>query len=160
MLSPKLFTLPLPILAGLASQEVIPRMPNAGQGPEWLVGASAAAFTILWLLNTIGKLPGGTVERREIGFHDGDRSHLEDIHRTVMREDQSGPGWPILFNSPQEMRAFRDGLVGVGDLIRMLKEDREELKNERAQLELRITRMEEIIRRQDTALRAMGRDSG
>jgi hypothetical protein len=158
MLLRTFMSFPVPIFAAVI-REAAPQ----AIGPDWLVGASAAAFTLLWFLNAIGKLPGGGGERREASFKDEDRSRLADIHAVVTREDSDKPGWRMVWHSARETREMRDLLVELSDLREDWATERQECKDDRVRLVAeheqerqrwheRLSRLEEANIRYEAAL--------
>lgn len=131
----RVFAIPIPVIfAAMAVAE-----PGQLKGPDWLLGASSTAFVILWFLNTIGKLPGGSTERRAGG------EQLAELHRIMTREDKDKPGWYMAWGpSYAETREMRDGLQNLSRLADAWLEDRKTWAHEKDELERRIARLEEI----------------
>lgn len=71
-----------PVLAGgavfLQTQEAANGISQLGV-PEWIVAFVLSAVGIVWLLEKLGKLPGGPGERRTASFNDQDRAHLRKV---------------------------------------------------------------------------------
>ena len=146
----RLLNLPVPIFTAALIQQVEPLNVT---GPGWVVALATGAFVVLWFLNAIGKLPGGTSERRGASFKDDDRRKLEAMHEIVTREDTDKPGWRLVWHPARETREIRDLLIELSDLREDWAAEREEWKVERARLELRIAHLEDVNRRQEHALK-------
>lgn len=162
----KLLQLPIPILV-VALQAADHPEPV---GPAWYGGVVATLFLIAYILNVLGKFPGASNERRTASYTDEDRSRdnasasavaavlkaigdlakqVEEMHKTVTREDVDKPGWPMVWNSSKESREMRAALM---DLARLVGDW---VEHDRSTLELRIQRLEDARRQGDRA-RATG----
>lgn len=157
----KLLNLPIPIIASLLVQADRPAM----DGPAWYAGAVATLFLVAYVLNITGKFPGASGERRTASYTDSDRviasataAKVKDIYEIVVREDAEKPGWRMVWAPAKETRDIREATLRFAVLADAWVEDREEWKHERADLQQRITRLEDIIRQQEHALRAHGSD--
>ena len=145
---------PLPIITAVVMQEI--PQPMMTGGPGWAVAVMTGVFIVLWFLNAIERLPGARGNRRVASFHDEDRARLQEIHRTVIREDPDRPGWPMIWRSSKEMRTAHEVLANLSALKDVWLEDREEWKHDRSRMEERIARLEDTVRRQEHALEARG----
>jgi hypothetical protein len=135
-----LFTLPLPIFVGaLAMQGNGPSI----EGPGWLMAALTGVFVVLWLLNAVGRLPGGGPKNGPTTFGTGQREQLAELHWIVTREDRDKPGWPMVWSSARETREIRELLKGLSELKEVWQEERAEWKREKVRMEHRITVLED-----------------
>ena len=146
----RLLNLPVPIFTAAIIQQVEPVNVT---GPGWVVALATGAFVVLWFLNAIGKLPGGGSERREASFKDTDRGQLNEIHGIVTAEDVARPRWPRVWAPLQETLEIRDLVAELADLRQAWEAERAEWKVERARMEHRITELEDVVRRQEHALK-------
>lgn len=149
----RLLNLPLPIFAAVLAPQVEP--PGAAQAPAWMAAFFAGIFTLGWFLEKWGKLPGTSGDRRAPGFGDADRTHLDQVHEVVTREDTEKPGWRMVWNPSRETREIRDLLRELTELKAVWQEERADWKRERARMEERITFLEDALRRQEHAREGM-----
>jgi len=141
--------IPLPVIAAL----LVPQMeaPHV-TGPGYVAAALGGAWLVLWWLEKIGRLPGGSGgERRGHTFGDRDRARLDEVHKTVTREDAAKPGWPMVWAPADEVREIRDLVRELVDLKAIWQDEREVWKRERARMEERITHLEDSLRARDHA---------
>lgn len=101
MIFAKILYFPVPLAAGVLfamqdSSSIIPQ-----QGPEWLMGAVAGIWLVVWLLDKFGKLPnGGPDRRRGPKFSEGDRHAISEIltrsNQLSLRFEQESKRWKHL----------------------------------------------------------------
>lgn len=153
----KLLQLPIPVLVAVAQIDVPPEMAT---GPAWVSVFLAGVFVVLWALNAMGKLPGGGSERRAVSYTPADRdrdqvvlARLTEIHEIVTEKEPGVAGWRLVWAPRREIVETRDSVRALADLARVWDEDRKTWAAERANLLERITKLEDIVRTQDAALR-------
>lgn len=94
----RLVTFPVPLVAGIfylitegateiPGQEQQLTAMQQTQGPEWLVGAVAGIWLVVWLLDKLGKLPGngGVDRRRGPKFEEEDRAAIRGTLEGVQK---------------------------------------------------------------------------
>lgn len=98
----KALALPIPLLAGIFyvavpsdQGDAMQQGLSAPQGPEWLIGAVAGIWLVVWLLDKLGKLPsGGPDRRRGPKFEEDDRKAIQDtLTHVVASSRESQPAF-------------------------------------------------------------------
>lgn len=142
----------VPALAALT----VPQMgePSPTEVPAWVSAFFIGVFTLGAYLNWLGRLPGANGERRRYQFSDSDRAKLGKIHETITKEAK--PGWPLVWAPAEEIREMRDLIRELAALKVMWEDERDDWKRERATMEARITQLEDVVDRQEHALRIGG----
>lgn len=145
----RLLNLPLPIFAAALAQFDPPQV----SGPAWVNSFLIALFVLGYFLNLMGKFPFASGERREASFREDDRRRLGDIHEIVTAEDTARPRWPRVWAPLAETVRIAALVEELAGLREDWRDERESWKTERARMELRITGLEDTVRRQEHALR-------
>lgn len=122
----KVLAAPVPLLAGFvyfagpsARQTPSPFSEDAmtdigSQGPEWLIGAVAGIWLVVWLLDKLGKLPsGGPDRRRGPKFEETDRRAILDIASGVTQLGQDFKTESARWNDLHNLLTFRSGEDGI-----------------------------------------------
>ena len=154
----RILNLPLPIFTAILVPQIEP--PGTSDGPAWAAAFFAFAFSLGWFLDRYDKLPGTSGNRRAGGYVDEDRKQataqavlIAEIHRTVTREDSEKPGWPMVWHSSRESREMCTAIARLAILADAWMRDREEWKVKQSNMEHRITQLEDVVRRQEHALK-------
>jgi len=160
----RLLNLPFPLLAAAFVPQI---QPPEVTTPGYIAAAMGGAWLVLWYLQQIGKLPGANGERRSgSAFEDDDRARAADVaetvdmvadqmtevHRIVTREDSDKPGWAMVWRSSKESHEVREAVAKLATLAETWIQDREDWRREKADLQARITRLEDINRAQERAI--------
>src|SRR3990167_120658 len=145
----RLLNLPVPLFTAAIIQEVEPLNVT---GPGWVVAVATGAFVVLWFSNAIGKLPGGSSDRREASFLDSDRAKLDLIHEIVTAADVARPRRPRGGARGKETVELRTLVEELAELRTTWEMERAEWKVDRSRMERRITELEDIVCRQESAL--------
>lgn len=149
----RLLNLPLPILTAVFVPQLEPPQVTT---PGYIAAAMGGAWLVLWYLQQIGKLPGAP-ERRASDQAVTEKldvlaDQVDAVHKIVTREDADAPGWPMVWRSMKESREVRDAVTKLAALAEVWVKDREEWRRDKAELQERITRLEDVNRRQERAL--------
>lgn len=92
----KILAAPVPVVAGAAVvlRAQFPTLgdgsaaPDVSGGPQWLMGAVAGIWLVVWLLDRFGKLPNGGVDRRRgPKFEEEDRRAIRETREGMNRLD-------------------------------------------------------------------------
>lgn len=109
---------PVPVLAGMVYFNA-DQLPNGGPsspsgGPEWLIGAVAGIWLVVWLLDKLGKLPTGGVDRRRgPKFEDEDRKALRDTLTQVVSFTRTGQQDSKKIDDLHNLLTFRSDEDGI-----------------------------------------------
>lgn len=115
--------------------------------PGWLTAAFVGAWVVLWLLDRIGKLPGGSqfdtprvmvVEPDKLKELLADPNQVAKIHEVVTREDSDKPGYYMVWSTGKERRALERTMDDHGKLMHATIETLEAMKRSMASLHAKI----------------------